>query len=100
MLLQGKVAIITGSGRGIGAATAKLFAAHGAHVVVTDIDATPAEETAHAIQQAGGSALGIACDVTQDGDVEDLIGQTVNQYGSLDILVNTPATRGMGCSTR
>ncbi len=88
MLLQGKVAIITGSGRGIGAATAKLFAAHGAHVVVTDIDAAPAEETAHAIAQAGGSALGIACDVTRDSDIEELIGQTVSHYGGLDVLVN------------
>jgi 3-oxoacyl-[acyl-carrier protein] reductase len=88
MLLQGKVAIITGSGRGIGAATAKLFAAHGARVVVTDIDAAPAEATAQAIQQAGGTALGLVCDVTKDGDIEELIGQTVNHYGGLDILVN------------
>jgi 3-oxoacyl-[acyl-carrier protein] reductase len=66
MLLRDKVAIITGSGRGIGAATAQLFAAHGAKVVVTDIDAEPAQATAHAIQQSGGSALGLVCDVTKD----------------------------------
>jgi 3-oxoacyl-[acyl-carrier protein] reductase len=88
MLLQGKVAIITGSGRGIGAATAKAFAAQGAHVVVTDIDPNPAQETANAIIQAGGSALALACDVTQDADIEELIGQTVHTFGGLDILVN------------
>jgi 3-oxoacyl-[acyl-carrier protein] reductase len=88
MLLRDKVAIITGSGRGIGAATAQLFAAHGARVVVTDIDAEPAQATAHAIQQSGGSALGLVCDVTKDADIEELIGQTVSAYGGIDILVN------------
>jgi 3-oxoacyl-[acyl-carrier protein] reductase len=87
-LLQDKVAIITGSGRGIGAATAKLLAQHGAKVVVTDIDAPPAEATAAAIQSAGGTALAVPADVTNDGGIEDLIGQTVNTFGGIDILVN------------
>ncbi len=87
-LLQGKVAIITGSGRGIGAAAAKLFAAHGAHVIVSDIDPNPANETVSAIQSAGGSATAIAADVTKDGDIEELIGQTVSTHGKIDILVN------------
>ena len=87
-LLTDKVAIVTGSGRGIGAATAKLLAQHGAKVIVTDIDNTPAEETAQAIISSGGQAFALAADVTQDADIEELIGQTVNQYGAIDILVN------------
>lgn len=87
-LLQGKTAIITGSGRGIGAAAAKLFAANGATVIVSDIDPNPAQETVEAIKAAGGSALAVAADVTKDGDIEELIGQTVNTYGGIDILVN------------
>lgn len=87
-LLDGKTAIITGSGRGIGAAAAKLFAEHGANVVVTDIDPAPAEETASAIRAANGKALSLVCDVTKDADIEELIGQTVNTFGAIDILVN------------
>ena len=56
-MLDGKVAILTGSGRGIGSAAAKLFAAEGALVVVSDLDPNPAEETAGAIRAAGGKAI-------------------------------------------
>ncbi|MFN8372155.1 MAG: SDR family oxidoreductase [Anaerolineae bacterium] len=87
-LLDNKTAIITGSGRGIGAAAARLFAAHGAKVIVTDIDPNPANETAAAIQAAGGVALAVPADVTDAGGVEELIGQTVNAYGGIDIIVN------------
>jgi len=87
-LLQDKVAIITGSGRGIGAAAAQLFAQHGAKVVVTDIDAAPTNETASAISAQGGMALAVPADVTDSGDIEELIGQTVSAFGGIDILVN------------
>lgn len=87
-LLDGKVAIITGSGRGIGAATAELFAKHGAKVVVTDIDPTPAQATASKIVSSGGQALAVPADVTDDGGIEELIGQTVSTFGAIDILVN------------
>ena len=87
-LLQDKVAIITGSGRGIGAATAQLFAEHGAKVVVTDIDPEPTQQTVDRIRQAGGTAHGLTADVTSAGDIEELVGQTVSTYGGLDILVN------------
>ncbi|MBN8617405.1 MAG: SDR family NAD(P)-dependent oxidoreductase, partial [Anaerolineae bacterium] len=87
-LLEDKVAIITGSGRGIGAATAMLFAAHGAKVVVSDIDSAPAHETVGAIKAAGGTALAVPADVTDAGGVEELVGQTVSTFGGIDILVN------------
>ncbi len=87
-LLQDKVAIVTGSGRGIGAATAKLLAQHGAKVVVSDIDSEPAQETVKAIQAVGGTALAVPADVTDSGGVKDLIGQTVSSFGGIDILVN------------
>jgi 3-oxoacyl-[acyl-carrier protein] reductase len=87
-LLQDKVAIITGSGRGIGAAAARLFAQYGAKVVVTDIDLEPAKATVEAITAAGGTALAVAADVTNSGDIEELVGQTVHQFGGIDILVN------------
>jgi 3-oxoacyl-[acyl-carrier protein] reductase len=88
MLLEGKTAIITGSGRGIGAAAAALFAAHGASVTVADLDETPARETAQAISAAGGRALALKADVTDAGDIETLIGETVGAFGGIDILVN------------
>lgn len=87
-LLQDKVAIITGSGRGIGAAAAAMFAAHGAKVIVTDIDPEPAQATAAHIKDAGGTALAVPADVTDMGGVEELVGQTVNAFGGVDILVN------------
>lgn len=87
-LLNHKTAIITGSGRGIGAAAAKLYAAHGARVVVTDIDPEPANATVEAIKAAGGEALAIAADVTNADDIEALVGQTVDAFGGIDILVN------------
>lgn len=87
-LLQDKVCIITGSGRGIGAAAALKFAEMGAKVVVTDIDPEPAEATVAKIKAMGGTALAIAADVTSDGDIEELVGQTMNSYGAIDVLVN------------
>jgi 3-oxoacyl-[acyl-carrier protein] reductase len=87
-LLEDKVAIITGSGRGIGAAAAHLFAQHGAKVVVTDLDAAPSNETASAISAQGGMAIAVPADVTDSGDIEELIGQTVSAFGGIDIVVN------------
>lgn len=87
-LLDGKVAIITGSGRGIGAAAAHLYAQQGAKVVVTDIDLSPAEATANAIKTAGGQALALKADVTKPADIEELVGQAAHTFGGIDILVN------------
>jgi 3-oxoacyl-[acyl-carrier protein] reductase len=87
-MLDGKVAILTGSGRGIGAAAAKLFASEGALVVVSDLDPAPAEETAAAIRNAGGQAIVLAGDVTSADFPAKLIQTTLDTYHGLDIIVN------------
>ncbi|HEY6284913.1 MAG TPA: SDR family oxidoreductase [Ktedonobacteraceae bacterium] len=87
-LIEGKVAILTGSGRGIGAATAKMFCAEGASVVVSDLDPTPAEETAAAIRAAGGKAVVVAGDVTDPAFPAQLIQATLDSFGGIDIIVN------------
>jgi len=87
MRFANRVALVTGGGRGIGAAAARTLAAQGAAVAVTDLDREPAEETAAAIRAAGGRALAIACDVTQRDQVEAAVQQTVESFGRLDILV-------------
>ncbi len=87
-LLDGKVAILTGSGRGIGAAAAKLFASEGAAVVVSDLDPAPAEETAAAIRNAGGKAIVVAGDVTDPAFPDQLVKSTLDAFGGIDIIVN------------
>jgi len=87
-MLDGKVAIITGSGRGIGSATARLFAANGARVIVSDLDPAPAEETAAAIRNAGGQAAVIPGDVTDAAFPAQLIKGTLDAFGGIDIIVN------------
>jgi 3-oxoacyl-[acyl-carrier protein] reductase len=82
MKFKDRVALVTGGGRGIGAATARLFAAEGARVAVSDLDEAPAREVANAI---GG--LGVACDVSDRGSVEAMVGRVVAELGRLDILV-------------
>ncbi|WP_418319882.1 3-oxoacyl-ACP reductase FabG [Piscinibacter sakaiensis] len=86
--LQDKVAIVTGSGRGIGAATARALAAEGARIVVTDIDADTATAGCAALQRDGFSAIGVAADVTKAADVEHLMQAAVAAFGSVHVLVN------------
>ena len=88
MRLNGKVAIITGGGSGIGAATALLFAGEGARVVVTDVNERGVREVANQITQHGGAATPVAMDVTQAVDCERMVKTTVNAYGKIDILFN------------
>lgn len=84
--IEGKTAIITGAGRGIGAVMAKHMASEGANVVVTDVLDTDA--TVEAIKAAGGNAMGMKCDVTSDENLAAVVEATERQYGKLDILVN------------
>ena len=87
-LLEGKVAIITGAARGIGRACAELFAAHGARVVLSDIDEEPAREAAEGLKGAGGAALAVAGDVTAAEFGPRIVGAALDAYGQLDIVVN------------
>jgi len=86
--LNGKVAVVTGSGRGIGRAIALKLAADGARLVVNDLDAAPAEEVARDIRAAGGQAVVCAGSVTAPDFAERLIGTAVQEYKGLDIIIN------------
>ena len=86
--LEGKVALITGSGRGIGRSIALKLASEGASIVVNDLDAEPAEETVQAIREAGGQAVACIGNVTAPDFAERFVGTAVNEYKGLDIIVN------------
>ena len=86
--LDGKVAVVSGSGRGIGAEIARKLAAEGAAVVVNDLDEGPARETATAITAAGGQAEVCAGNVTESGFAERFTQTAVDRFGGLDIVVN------------
>lgn len=87
-MLDGKVAIITGAGRGIGRAAAELFAEQGAAVVVCDLDAEPAEEVAAAVRAAGGQALTMVGDICDPALPAQIMAAVEAHFGRLDILVN------------
>lgn len=89
--LDGKVAIVTGAGMGMGAATARVFADYGAKVIVSDINARAGEETVASIVAAGGEARFILCDVGEETQVRDLVAGTVAAFGRLDCAVNNAA---------
>jgi NAD(P)-dependent dehydrogenase (short-subunit alcohol dehydrogenase family) len=85
---QGKVALVTGAGLGLGKASALAFAREGARVVVADIDADNGQQTADMIKKAGGEALFIKTDVSRAADVEAMVKKTVETYGGLDCAHN------------
>jgi NAD(P)-dependent dehydrogenase (short-subunit alcohol dehydrogenase family) len=85
--LSGKVAVVTGSSRGIGRASAELLAQLGAKVVVSSRKADACEEVARGIREAGGDALVIPCNISRRNEVEGLIDGATKHYGKIDILV-------------
>lgn len=92
--VEDKVALITGAGSGIGRATAQLFAREGASVVVSDIDIDGGLETVALIQEDGGHATFVECDVTSASDVEATVRKTVDVYGRLDCAFNNAGFEG------
>jgi NAD(P)-dependent dehydrogenase (short-subunit alcohol dehydrogenase family) len=83
-----QVAIVTGAGNGIGAATARRLGQEGASVVAADKDLPAAEQTAAAIQEAGGKAIAVAVDVTERGQVEKMLAAALAAYDHVDVLAN------------
>lgn len=92
--LDGAIALVTGAGAGIGRAIAETFAGAGAAVAVTDLDAAAAESVAQEIVDSGGRAIGFACNVTKEEDLKAAVAQTVDEFGSLTILVNNAGGGG------
>jgi len=88
MRLQGKVAIVTGAGSGFGEGIAARFAAEGARVVANDISTAAGERVASAIRQRGGTVHFVAADVATDAGWKKIVGESLAQYGQIDICVN------------
>lgn len=86
--LEGKVAVITGGNSGVGAATAKMFAAEGAKVVITARREAALEKVAEEIKAAGGEVYAVATDISKPEDPERLMDLVMQKYGKIDILVN------------
>src|SRR5919202_3846129 len=91
MRLEGKVAIVTGAGQGIGRAYALRLAQEGARVAVAEIQADKGEETAAAIRAAGGEALALPTDVADEASTEAMARATIERFGRIDALVNNAA---------
>lgn len=92
--LQGYTAIVTGGGNGIGKAICLAFADSGAQVVCADLRLEDAEKVASACEQLGPAAMAVACDVTQDVRLQNLVTRAVNRFGSITTLVNNAGGGG------
>jgi len=88
MLAEGRVAIVTGAGRGLGAATAQALSQNGASVILCDVDLPQAESEAGNIRATGGTAIALGSDVSRPPEAERLVQAALKHYGRLDILVN------------
>jgi 3-oxoacyl-[acyl-carrier protein] reductase len=96
MRLEGKVALITGSGSGIGRATALLFAKEGADICVNDINLPGAQETVEMIKPLGRKAIAVKADVSEEKEVMAMMERTIKELGAIDILVNNAGMEGFG----
>jgi NAD(P)-dependent dehydrogenase (short-subunit alcohol dehydrogenase family) len=96
MRLQGKVAVITGAGSGIGRASALLFAGEGARVTVADIDAAGGRETVDQIAGRGGQAVFVEADVTDPDQAQRMARETISRFGQVDVLFNNAGVSGVG----
>jgi len=94
--LNGKTAIITGGGNGIGKACCKILGAYGANVVVSDLYIEYAEKVADEIKKNGGNAVAVSCNVTKDEDLMNLVTKARETYGGIEILVNNAGGGGGG----
>jgi NAD(P)-dependent dehydrogenase (short-subunit alcohol dehydrogenase family) len=90
--LSGKIAVVTGASRGIGAEIARLLAAHGAHVIVSSRKQADCQVVVDEIVAAGGSAAAAACHIGELDQIEALFAQVEQQHGRLDVLINNAAT--------
>ncbi|UWG99051.1 SDR family oxidoreductase [Dehalobacter sp. DCM] len=86
--LEGKIAFITGAGSGIGRGSAKMFAREGAKVICADFNEAWGEETAKAINDAGGDAIFVKCNVRNRQDIKDAVKAGMDKYGRIDVLMN------------
>ncbi len=85
---KGQVALVTGAAKGMGLATARMFAESGASVVLADLDGDLAAKEAERIVADGGTAMGFACDVADEAQVAAMVDRTVEEYGRLDMAFN------------
>jgi 7-alpha-hydroxysteroid dehydrogenase len=92
--LDGAVALVTGAGAGIGRAISIMFAGAGASVIVTDLKADTASAVADEITRSGGKAIGLACNVTKEDDLEAAVDAGLTRFGKLSILVNNAGGGG------
>ena len=92
--LTGRIALITGAGQGVGAATARSLAAHGAKVVVNDYFVERAEEVATSIGAAGGAAIAAQGDVTNFDSMEHVVARAAEAFGPISVLVNNAGNAG------
>lgn len=89
--LEGKVAIITGSGNGLGAECARVLASHGARIGVVDLQLAAAQSVASEIEAAGGQAVAVQCDVADEAQVQVMVAAVVARFGRIDVLHNNAA---------
>ena len=100
MKLEGRVALITGAGSGIGRAVARLFAHEGARVVANDLHAMTAKETVESLGAQAGAARAIQADVADSGQVKAMFAEVEREMGSLDVLVNNAGIAGTSAAER